>query len=163
MVLKERLKTMKLFQGFSDEDIGRVAEYMVEKFFPGGAVIIRDQVIGEGLYFVYSGKVDILKGGIGKEELVIAHLGPGQHVGEMGLIDNKPTTAKVLANGPSVLYFLDRIKYRALVDNHPTIAVKFLEHFCRTFCERLRSTNELLVKEKQMSTGLAARLEVHQH
>lgn len=161
MISKDRLRGMKLFQTFSDDDIERIASYMVEKFFPKGEVMIRDKVIGEGIYFIYSGHVNIIKGGIGKEDAVLAKLGPGQHVGEMALIDNKPTTARVVADDAVVSYFLDRIKYRTLVDNHPDVAVKLLDHFCRSFCERLRATNDLLLQEKTMNKQLATRLEVH--
>lgn len=160
MVSKDRLKSIRLFTAFSDDDLARVAEYMVEKFYPKGEMIIRDKMIGEGIHFIYSGKVQIMRGGISNGDVVIAELGPGQHVGEMALIDNKPTTAKVVAEDATVTYFLDRIKYRTLVDNHPDVAVQLLNHFCRSFCERLRSTNDLLIDEKQMNKTLARRLEV---
>ncbi|MCB0219190.1 MAG: cyclic nucleotide-binding domain-containing protein [Chrysiogenetes bacterium] len=160
MVSKDRLKGIRLFSGFSDEDLERAAGYMVEKFYPKGEPIIRNKTIGEGIHFIYSGKVQIVRGGISNGDVVIAELGPGQHVGEMALIDNKPTTAKVIAADAVVTYFLDRIKYRTLVDNHPAVAVQMLNHFCKSFCERLRATNDLLIDEKQMNKSLAARLEV---
>jgi len=159
MVNKDRLRTMKIFQGFSEDDLASTAQYLVEKFFPAGMVLIRDHVIGEGIYFIVSGQVKIVRGGIAQGETPIAELGAGQHVGEMALIDNRPTTAKVVADGAVVTYFLDRIKYRTLLDSHPTAAVKFLEHFSKSFCERLRNANDLLLKERQMTAQLAAKLE----
>ena len=163
MVSKERLKAVRIFSGFSDEDLERASQYLVEKFYPKGEQIIRNKTIGEGIHFILSGKVQIVRGGISAGDVVIAELGAGQHVGEMALIDNKPTTAKVIAADAVVTYFLDRIKYHTLVDNHPAVAVQMLNHFCKSFCERLRSTNDLLIDAKQMNKTLAARLEVDGH
>ena len=60
--------------------------------------IIREGEQGDSLFVMLSGGARVMKG-----ETQIATLAPGEHVGEMALVDRTPRSATVLAQGPARL------------------------------------------------------------
>ena len=70
-------------------------EHLVRKQ-PPGTVLFREGDRGQTMYVIRSGKVNISKR-IGDSEITLAVLGPGEFFGEMGLIDDAPRSATVVA------------------------------------------------------------------
>ncbi len=153
MVPTDQIRNITLFHGFTPDELEKVAAQMDQKTWKDGEIIIRERTIGEGFHCIASGEVQVCRRQ-GDQLEVFATLAKGEHFGEISLVDKKPTTADCVAKGTTTTYFLSRMKYRSLIDNHPSIGVKFLEHFCMSLCTRLRATNEVLYTEKKLSKKL---------
>ncbi len=59
----------------------------VEKVFHSGETIISEGHFASSLFVIREGRVDVVKRGAGKQEILIAQLGPGEFFGEMSLLD----------------------------------------------------------------------------
>ncbi len=148
MSLGDRLKNMKLFSDFTDEEIQEVARVTIERFYPAGTVIIKERTLGEGLYFIQSGTVLVKKSSLRDDSEVLAELGEGEHFGEMSIVDNHPTSAEVVAGRGTICQFIPKTEFFKLLKTNREAALKIYMYFAKTFCQRLRRTDEILLKEK---------------
>ncbi|NJL24821.1 MAG: cyclic nucleotide-binding domain-containing protein [Calothrix sp. SM1_5_4] len=71
--------------------------------------------IGDCLYMVHSGSVDILD----SDEGHLAALGPGSVFGEIALISDTPRTATARSKSYSDLYALPKSDFLRIVDAYP--------------------------------------------
>jgi len=120
--------------------VSRLSHYERRK---KGEVIIEEGSLGQALYLVQSGQVQVLKGeGAKTEEL--AELGPSELFGEMSLIDDALTSASVVAATDVELLVIKRADFENLLSQNESLALKVYKSFCRTLSERLRRTSSEL-------------------
>lgn len=111
----EQLAGLELFEGFSPQELDRVAELADAVDAEEGAVLTEQGKPGQQCYVIIEGKASVL---VGNE--VIATLGPGELVGEMALIDNRPRSGTVRATSPMRLLSFDVKSFRTLLDELPS-------------------------------------------
>ena len=100
MVSLEFLRTHPLFGGINDNDLKLVRKLFKKEFFLQGQNIICEGELGDRLYFIHKGSVEILKKVVTperEEEERIAVLFAGDTFGEMEIIDVQPRVATVRA------------------------------------------------------------------
>lgn len=85
MTLIEALERCALFKEFTETGLKIFAAIATEKAVPAGSPLFVESMVGESLFIVKSGQVrlTIRDGG---QERELAMLGPGDHVGSMGLL-----------------------------------------------------------------------------
>ncbi len=62
-----------------------------------GAVVLAAGDLTDSLYIVLSGRLKVMMSDTEGKEVILSILGPGEFFGEMGLIDDSPRSASVLA------------------------------------------------------------------
>jgi CRP/FNR family transcriptional regulator, cyclic AMP receptor protein len=105
-----------------------------------GDPIFRQGDPGNSLYFVRTGRVQIILEDLDGQRIVVSENGPGSIFGEVSLLDGGPRTADALAAVDTVLLTLDRDDLLEFVTKHPPASLALLT----VMGQRLRSTNELL-------------------
>lgn len=107
---------------------------------------------GTDLLVVQTGQVEISTVSISGRKVVLAHLGPGDLVGEVALLDQSPRSASASAVSDVTGHSLGFDDFRAFLLDHPDV------HFALTvdLCAKLRSVNAVL--EDQMQKDGATRL-----
>jgi serine/threonine protein phosphatase PrpC/CRP-like cAMP-binding protein len=129
------LRGMPLFKHLSYKEIIRVLNLtMVRDFKPGEAILV-EGAPGEELFVLLGGKVRLHKG-----EAFITHLGRGDHVGEMALVDRSPRSASATAEEPTRALALRRREFYEIIRKEPPLATKLLWSFVQVLTERLRKT-----------------------
>lgn len=102
--VKERLSGLPIFATASLEEIERLAGVAQEARFSAGRRVIREGRIPSHLYVVLAGELEVwTTGDRGDAEELVNTLGPGDHFGEVGLIEGMPSTATVKTVGPCTL------------------------------------------------------------
>ena len=91
------LSRMRLFAGLSDEELAVLEKLVFVNRVPVGDVVCREGDRSDFVCFVVRGCLDIVKDNDGGGEVVIAHLRPGDSMGEMALVDHEPRSATVRA------------------------------------------------------------------
>ena len=110
----ERLSSLELFAGADEADVRRMASASEEARYGPGDRVIREGWIPSYLYVVLSGELDVwTTGDSGGEPRKVNTLGPGDHFGEVGLIEGMPSTATVTTTTPCNLL---RIPARDFLD-----------------------------------------------
>jgi tetratricopeptide (TPR) repeat protein len=105
-----------------------------------GATIIEAGATGQTLFILLEGLVKVTSGRDETEE-ILAVLVPGEHFGEMSLLEDAPTSANVVAAEPSVLFALDRKALEGILTGNDPLALKFYRAFVKTLSQRLRKVN----------------------
>ncbi len=84
--------------------------------FEAGEILFRESDIGDRVYFVIDGEIEIFVGG----ELVDA-VGAGSVIGEVALVSNRPRTATACAKGVVNVASVDRDTFYTLVSHFPGV------------------------------------------
>ncbi|MCC7074000.1 MAG: cyclic nucleotide-binding domain-containing protein [Deltaproteobacteria bacterium] len=114
-----------------------------------GAVIIDEDALGDALYIVREGSVRITRRGVD-----IGVRGAGELLGEMSLVDDVLTSARVCAESACELLVIQRGSFDELMQRDLPLALKVYRAFCRTLADRLRRTTDLLPKNDKLAAGV---------
>src|SRR6185295_7354560 len=112
------LKSMPMFATFSPEQLQALMGMISRRSAPRGAAIMHEGDPTDSLYIVISGRLKVMMGEADGKETILSIIGPGEFFGEMGLIDDNPRSASVVAIEPCELLALTRRDFRkCLVEN----------------------------------------------
>lgn len=100
-----------------------------------GDEMTRQGSVGREAFVILSGVASVIKDGA-----EVARLGPGDHVGELSLLDGGPRSATVRAETDMDLLVLSKPAFNAVLDEVPTLAHKLLV----SMAERLRESEQSL-------------------
>ncbi len=95
-VLLDRLKGMQLFRDCTKESLAEIAAKGEWVSLPGGQLLIEQGAESKTLYVVLSGRLSVIMNYRGEDERRLSELGPGETVGEMGVITGAPRSASVI-------------------------------------------------------------------
>jgi serine/threonine protein phosphatase PrpC len=143
----EILRRIPLFQHMTYKELLGILGVARGRHFQAGQTVINEGEAGDELFVIFRGKVEVRKGG-----MAIATLRAGGHFGEMGLVDQAPRSATVVASEETSAISIDRENLLKLMRRDPLLAVKLLWSFVQVLSARLRNTNEAL-------TGLKSELD----
>jgi NTE family protein len=91
----------------------------------------------DGMYVVLQGRFAVLSP---KGELAIAEIGPGEPVGEFGLVSATTRSATVVALEDSVVWQMEGAGFEALLSNGDRIATALLRGISSELCARFRGS-----------------------
>jgi transcriptional regulator with PAS, ATPase and Fis domain len=130
-----------LFQGIRREELLSLMEQVERRRYTAGEAIIRENALGDFLYVILGGHVQIAKTieSIGRQ--AIREFGPGDFFGEMALLDDRPRSAEATALDACELLLISKESFEAILRRCPAIAANVL----RTFSIRLRETDQKLI------------------
>ena len=129
-----------IFSHLSSEEIAQIASITEEKRYGKHEGIYRAGTGGGNLYVLHDGTVKIYRTGIDGKERVIRVLGPGDFFGELSLFSGKPNADHADALTPTVMCVIEGKRLKALMAEHPSIALKILEELS----ERLEDTERTI-------------------
>lgn len=141
--LATELKKFSIMQGLNHDELLRVARITQQRLFHAGEVIFREEGLTEGIYFIHSGSVRIVKQTPFGEQL-LASLSPLEFFGEMDFIDSLRCSTDAIGIENGVLFFISKVKLEDLFISEKHIAVQFYWHFWKTLSQRIRQANDLL-------------------
>lgn len=129
----ELLAAAPLLAGVDGPGLERIAERTVEVAFTADHVIARQGEVGTGFFVIATGGARVVRDG-----RTVATLGPGDFFGELSVLDGRPRTAQVIADGPTVCLALASWDFEAVVQENPAVALAVL----RGLATRLRTLTE---------------------
>jgi CRP-like cAMP-binding protein len=121
------LATVPLFKSLDTAERERFAEFVREKSYPKGSVILFEDDPGDALFVVRSGRVKVVLLAEDGREVILGLLSVGEHFGELSLIDDQPRSAHVIAMEQSSILVLHRDDFRRRVEASPVVAWALLQ------------------------------------
>ena len=115
------LKKMPLFAELTDNDLNELATTLNHTTVPANNPIFWMDELGNCLYIIESGQVQISYTDEKGEDIVLTRLRPGDFFGELSLIDGGPHTATARTLTETVLLTLDRSSFYLFMEKHPLI------------------------------------------
>jgi CRP-like cAMP-binding protein len=140
-----------LFRELSFDETAKLAGAFQKRTFAPGATIIEENAIGDALYIIRSGTVQITKAD-GADRRVLTELGAGELVGEMSLIEASLTSASVVAKDDVECLMLARPDLERMMRESSEFARKVYKAFCNVLSDRLRRTSQELFELQRSLT-----------
>jgi len=106
-----------------------------------GDIIIKQGDIGDCLYVIQDGKVEIIAESEGKE-VKLAELGKSEFFGEMGLFEKDVRSCTVRAVGDAKILTIDKKNFYQTIQKDPSLAFRLLE----MMSHRLRLANQKIAE-----------------
>ena len=123
------LSSVELFDGLSKRALGQVAASGRVTEHESGHEVIVEGSGAVGFHLIVNGKAKVTSGGA-----VRRTLGVGDYFGEISVIDGKPRSSSVEADGPLQTFMIRPSAIHGLLKDQP----KFALHLLQVLCSRLR-------------------------
>ena len=140
----ELLRRIPLFANIDTSRLKLLAFTSERLTFNAGAVLFREGDRGDSAYLILNGKVDVSVGSP-NGEVVVAHLGANNIIGEMALLCEMPRTATITAAEPLDTLKIKKDQFFQLLRDLPQMTLEIM----RELAVRLNNVN------KELSTAHA--------
>merc|ERR1719510_2364569 len=124
IVLKSAFQKRKMYESFLENvslleclekyERENIADALVSQSFNPGDIVVKQGDKGNGMYFVETGTLVVLKQ-IDGEEKEVNELHPGKYFGELALVNHAPRQATVVARDDVKVAFLDALAFERLL------------------------------------------------
>ncbi len=155
----ESLRTIPLFAEVGDEDLGSIAELLIERRVPKNKTIVEEGLPGDYMYVIREGKVKVTKlSGDGREK-ILELLGEGDFFGEMSLLDNVERSASVKSLTETCILALSRNDFLSELRRSPDLAMAVIQELTRRVRQMDEQASSLSFQRvKERTQGLLERL-----
>jgi CRP-like cAMP-binding protein len=122
----DALQNVPLLAGLEGRELERLADRFQERDFREGATIVEEGSMGTSFFIIVEGEVDVSVGGERR-----ATLGPGDHFGEMAVVDDGVRSASVVAATDVRTCFITPWEFRPFVEENPKVVWSLLQSLSR--------------------------------
>ena len=136
------LKHVPLFAGLEDSELEMVARASRTLTYPKGSIIFHEGDPGDYLLVILKGRVKVTLLNEDGQETIVSILEQPGFLGEVALLDDAPRSATVIALESTEVMQLARAPFLAMVQKHPSIALKIMEQLAgalRRATEQIRT------------------------
>lgn len=137
------LKSVPLFASFPDDQLRALATLVTRRSAPRSSLIMAAGDATESLYVVISGRLKVMMGDADGKEVILSLIGPGEFFGEMGLIDDSPRSASVIAIEPCELLSLSRRDFKKCMAENFDMTMAVMKGLVRRLREADRKIGSL--------------------
>ena len=120
------LGSIPMFRHLGGRQRSRLAQHFCHRRYGAGDVIVRQGDTSMSFYVVLSGRVRILRHSASDPGVEIVEEGPGSFFGEMGVIDDLPRAATVVALAPTDCALLAKWDFSRELRADPGIALALI-------------------------------------
>jgi CRP-like cAMP-binding protein len=133
----ELIRRVPLFSMLTSVQAEAVAGAIVKKRFKRGELIVEQGKKSNALFIILTGRARVMTADARGREVILATLQPGDHVGEMSLIDNEPHSATVRAEVQTDVLMLGRAEFARCLPENTSMAYAVM----RGLVQRLRQAD----------------------
>jgi CRP/FNR family cyclic AMP-dependent transcriptional regulator len=126
----ESLAQVPLFVACTKKELQKIARAVDELKVKEGREVVTQDKRGREAFVIVDGEATVKRNG-----RRIATLGPGDHFGELALLDGGARTASVVATTPMTLLVLGQREFTGLIDEVPGLALKIMATLAATIRE----------------------------
>lgn len=119
LTTKQCLGKVPLFKDLDEKHLERISQLATRLDLPAGKELTHEGATGHEFVVVLKGDVEIRH-----EGEVVATAGPGDFIGEIALLSDRPRTATAVTKSPVVIEVIGRREFLDMLDNEPEVASK---------------------------------------
>jgi CRP-like cAMP-binding protein len=124
------LRNLAFFDGWTDDELEHFERIVDRVPFAAGGVMIREGEAGQALLILVAGEAEVRRG-----DEALRRLHPGDHAGELSLLDEAPASATVVATSDVEALLLYRQDFYNLLETIPSLGRRILATLARWFRE----------------------------
>jgi signal transduction histidine kinase len=107
-----------------------------EEQYAPGEVIFKEGAAGDAMYLLRSGRTAVVRGDF-EQPLILGYRGPGEIIGEMALLEQRPRSASIIAVDDVRTLKIKREHFQELLNYNPEISLSVMA----TLSSRLRAAD----------------------
>lgn len=116
------------------------------KLYQDGEVIVEQGTVGDCMYIIQLGKVEVIQRK-GDKEFCLAVLAEGDFFGEMALFGQERRSARVRALGGALVLTLEKKSFLRSIHNDPSLAFSIM----KKMADRIQELEALLVRYGELA------------
>lgn len=136
------LRGLSIFKGLDDPALIELAKLFDEHVFDQDEVIFEEGSTGNSMMVIASGEVRVSQKFGEKNEETLMVLKKGEVFGEMGLLDDLPRSATIIAHSNVITLEITRPAFLTFIQDDCISGVRVLLRLSRILSARLRETDE---------------------
>ncbi|PLX79723.1 MAG: hypothetical protein C0615_02055 [Desulfuromonas sp.] len=137
-----KITDCSLFQGLNEDEIKLLSTLFSEKKLASGKTVFVEQMPGESLYLIKSGRVKVSKLLAEGDERTLVTLKPKELFGVLAVLDGSPRSATARVEDDAVLLSIKKQDFEKFSEASPKIAYKVIRNIIRDFTARIRDNDE---------------------
>jgi CRP/FNR family cyclic AMP-dependent transcriptional regulator len=137
------LRTVPLFASFPEDQLRMLATLVTRRSASRGSIIVAAGDPTDSLYIILSGRFKVMMSDAEGKEVILAILSGGEFFGEMGLVDDAPRSASVVAIEPCELLVLTRRDFKKCMAENADMAMGVMRGLVRRLREADRKIGSL--------------------
>lgn len=137
------VRNVPLFADLDEGELERLSRAAGRRRAERGEYIVRAGEKNDFLYIILTGRAKVTNSDEDGREIILAILGPGEFFGEMGLIDENPRSADVVAQEACELMLLKATDFQRCWRENPSVASKLMRILVRRLREADRKIESL--------------------
>jgi len=118
------------------------------RFYEDGEIVARQGDVGDCLFVVQDGRVEIVVDQHGSE-VVLRSAGRNEVLGEMAIFEHQPRSATIRASGRARILTLDKRNFLRRINEDPSLAFRMIE----TMSHRVRELSHEVVELRSALDG----------
>ena len=126
------LRNIPLFRDLSSAELALVQEITTLLDCPPSYTLVKEGAVNDSLYFILNGEAGVFRG-----QEFIKSLRPGDHFGEMALLNEQPRVASVISSRPCSLLVMQKAPLLKLLRENPGLGFKIMWEMARELSTRL--------------------------
>ena len=142
--VKNAINQQTFFVGMSDEELQRLTAIGDHVEYEAKDVIFKEGDLGDTMYVVLEGQVDMVFHDAQGETLLVAEIKQREHFGELALIDGQPRSATAVAKTACRLFRIQRRDFFKLLSKDTGI----LTHLLVSLTRKVRQQNVKVVSNQ---------------
>lgn len=131
------LHTLAIFQDMPAAAMEAIARVAVMRRVARNAVVVHAGDRTDSVYLIASGQLRVLVSNAEGREMILSTLGPGELFGEMGMLDENPRSATVIALTPCHLVVITKADFRRCLQDNAEVT----RYLMRNLVQRLREAD----------------------
>lgn len=134
------LRALPIFRALDEERLATISRLSTLRSVPRNTVVLKEGDKTDNVYFVLNGALKVLVSDDEGREVILSIIGRGDLFGEMGVIDDHPRSATVVAAQSSDLVVIAKNDFKATLAENFDISL----YMMRSLVQRLRSADRTI-------------------
>ncbi|HVC11735.1 MAG TPA: cyclic nucleotide-binding domain-containing protein [Burkholderiales bacterium] len=137
------LRAVPLFASLPEDQLRMLTTTVSRRSVTRGTNVVAAGDLTDSLYIIISGRLKVMMSDADGKEVILAILGPGEFFGEMGLIDDSPRSASVLAIEPCELLAIAKRDFKSCLAGNFDMTMALMRGLVRRLREADRKIGSL--------------------
>ena len=125
------LEDVAIFSGLSPTELELLEHHMVTRSFKKNTIIINEGDEASTFFIIITGAIKVFLSNEEGKEIIINAQGPGDHFGELALLDGAPRSASVITTEKSTIGVISKEDFHNVLSRNTDLALNLIRELTR--------------------------------
>ena len=125
------LEDVAIFSGLNPAELELLEHHMVTRSFKKNTIIINEGDEASTFFIIITGAIKVFLSNKEGKEIIINAQGPGDHFGELALLDGAPRSASVITTEKSTIGVISKEDFHHVLSRNTDLALNLIRELTR--------------------------------